>query len=70
MPFGNSWGESQRDSGAKPRVARDALPWGTAPHADNPNGVVADLRTPDAAPLGLKTLPAKTQGSSCLATLG
>src|SRR5437667_8731967 len=26
-PFGNSSGESQRDSATKPRVARDELPW-------------------------------------------
>ena len=39
--FGNSRAESQRDSGLKPRVARNELPWDIAASATNPNGVVA-----------------------------
>ena len=70
MPFGNSRVESQRDSGAKPRVARHALPWETAPQAHNPNGVAAQPGEPDATPLGLKTFRAATQGRRCAPTLG
>ena len=70
MPFGNSPVESQRDSATKPRVARRALPWETASQTHNPNGVAPRTWTRDATPLGLKTLPSATQGSSCLATLG
>ena len=33
--------ESQRDSGLQPRVARNELPWVTAPSVHNPNGVAA-----------------------------
>ena len=69
MPFGNSNAESQRDSGSKPRVARNELPWENAPQTDNPNGVAARHRKRDTTPLGLKTFPRPTQGSSCLATL-
>ena len=36
MPFGNSNDESQRDSGLKPRVARNELPWERGPQAGNP----------------------------------
>ena len=70
MPFGNSLAESQRDSGSKPRVARNELPWETGSQANNPNGVAARLRKRDTTPLGLKPAGAATQGSSCLATLG
>ena len=71
MPFGNSRTESQRDSGPKPRVARNELPWETWPKAHNPNGVAVRRRwKPDATPLGLQTLRPWTQGSSLLATLG
>ena len=41
MRFGNSRTESQRDSGLKPRVARNELPWDIAARPNNPNGVVA-----------------------------
>ena len=68
--FGNFKAESQRDSGAKPRVARHELPWETAPQANNPNGVAAHPQKRDATPLGLKTSRAATQGSSFLATAG
>src|SRR6266550_1260561 len=70
MRFGNSRVESQRDSGSKPRVARNELPWERWAKAHNPNGVVAGPRNPDTTPLGLKTALATTQGSSFLATLG
>jgi hypothetical protein len=70
MPLGSSRLESQRDSDSKPRVARDELPWEKWATANNPNGVVARRRQDDATPLGLKTPRTKTQGSSCLATLG
>ena len=68
--FGNSGAESQRDSGAKPRVARHEQPWETVSLAYNPNGVAAWLGKHDATPSGLKTIATPTQGSSCLATLG
>jgi len=70
MPFGNSEAESQRDSGAKPKVARNELPWGKGTKATNPNGVEAPRRYPAATPLGLKSVRLPTQGSSFLATLG
>ena len=70
MPFGDSGAESQRDSGSKPRVARNELPWETRQKADNPNGVAARPRKRDATPMGLKPHRAATQGSSFLATLG
>ena len=70
MPFGNSRVESQRDSGPKPKVARDELPWETGLEDRNPNGVVATPSKGDATPLGLNTLPPTPQGSSFLATLG
>src|SRR5207248_3127298 len=38
MPFGNSDSESQRDSGSKPRVARNKLPWENGTKTGNPNG--------------------------------
>src|ERR1017187_9749003 len=62
--------ESQRDSGLKPRVARNALPWEKRSHNHNPNGVVDRCRNRDATPLGLKSSMTTTQGSSFLATLG
>jgi hypothetical protein len=68
--FGNYNDESQRDSGSKPKVARDELPWVSASHVNNPNGVVARRRNRGTTPLGLRTFTATTQGSSCLATLG
>src|SRR5262245_58299220 len=72
MPFGKSGAESQRDSGPKPKVARDELPWVSGcRNIPNPNGVGAPSRSTLPQPrwgwldsLGL------TQGSSCLATLG
>ena len=70
LHFTNFRVESQRDSGSKPRVARNELPWGRWAKAHNPDGVVAGLWNPDATPLGLKTGPAATQGSLFLATLG
>ena len=70
MPFGNSNAESQRDSGLKPRVARNELPWEMGPWANNPTGVAARRRHRGATPLGLKIFTAVTQGSSFLATLG
>jgi hypothetical protein len=70
MPFGNCGDESQRDSGSKPKVARNELPWGTGRKTNNPNGVAAERLKPDATPLGLKTIGPGTQGSSLLATLG
>ena len=33
VPFGNSSGESQRDSAPKPRVARNELPWVSRPES-------------------------------------
>ena len=68
--IGNSNGESQRDSGSKPKVARHELPWVSASHVNNPNGVAARRRKRGTTPLGLKLLTATTQGSSCLVTLG
>ena len=70
MPCGNPDAESQRDSGSKPKVARNELPWENAPQTGNPNGVVARRRKRDTTPLGLKTFSCPTQGSSFLATLG
>ncbi len=67
---GNSNGESQRDSGSKPKVARHELPWVSAAHVNNPNGVAARRINRGATPLGLKNFTATTQGSSFLATLG
>ncbi len=67
---GNSNDESQRDSASKPKVARHELPWVSASHINNPNGVVARRRKRGATPSGLRTFAATTQGSSCLATLG
>ncbi len=68
--FGNSNTESQRDSGAKPRVVPQSgkLPWENRSQGNNPNGVAARRTQRDATPLGLKQIPATiTQGSSCLA---
>ena len=62
--------ESQRDSGSKPRVARNELPWENALRINNPNGVASSPSQDATTPLGLKTIPTQTQGSSCLATLG
>ena len=70
MPCGISRAESQRDSDPKPRVASRELPWENRVVSANPNGVVARGRPGGATPLGLKTTPTLTQGSSCLATLG
>jgi hypothetical protein len=68
--FGHSNDESQRDSGSKPKVARNELPWVGASHINNPNGVAGRQRKRGATPLGLRTFTATTQGSSFLATLG
>ena len=65
-----STGESQRDSASKPKVARNELPWVSASHVNNPNGVAAQRENRGTTPLGLKTFTTSTQGSSCLATLG
>src|SRR6266576_591048 len=54
--------ESQRDSGTKPRVARNELPRETWPKANNPNGVAARRPKPDATPLGLEPTGRLTQG--------
>ena len=68
--------ESQRDSGAKPRVARNELPWVPRHEGSNPNGVVANLKRPQdqngiaTTALRLMISSAMTQGSSFLATLG
>ena len=71
MPCGSADGESQRDSGSKPRVARHELPWETLAEATNPNGVAARRKSKrDTTPLGLGTPRSATQGSSFLATLG
>ncbi len=70
MPYGNSKGKSQRDSGIKPRVAKNELPWEMVKSANNPNGVLPRWRKRGTTPLGLKTVLAPTQGSSFLATLG
>jgi hypothetical protein len=70
MRFVDFIDESQRDSGSKPRVARNEPPWESWAKANNPNGVEARLRGSDATPLGLKRTPTTTQGSSFLATLG
>ena len=69
MPFGNSFEESQRDSGSKPKVARNELPWVIVANPINPNGVAAAVSL-DATPLGLMICVRPTQGSSFLATLG
>jgi len=69
-PFGSFKIESQRDSGLKPRVARNELPWVGCKSIFNPNGVVACLCGRAATPLGLSVLAAFSQGSSFLATLG
>src|SRR6266496_1526901 len=70
MPFGNSEAESQKDSSAKPRVAKNELPWEKCVEATNPNGVAVLRRKPAATPSGLKSMRQATQGSSFLATLG
>ena len=69
MPFGNSGAESQRDSGSKPRVARNELPWETWPKENNPNGVAAQKRRSGTTPSWLGSMRPGNQGSSCLATL-
>src|SRR6266704_5874987 len=72
-PFGNSSGESQRDSATKPRVARDELPWVKVAGVSQPQrgcGLVA-LPLPLATTLsGLSSIRRISQGSSFLATLG
>jgi hypothetical protein len=70
MICGNSNDESQRDSGLKPRVARNELPWERRSLDRNPNGVAARRRTCDATPLGLKSSTTATRDGSFLATLG
>ncbi len=70
MPFGNSNAESQRDSGSKPRVAGNELPWECGSNDYSPNGVVAMRVYQGATPLGLRPFPDFPQGSSFLATLG
>jgi hypothetical protein len=65
-------GESQRDSGSKPKVARHALPWvaGTRMFS-NPNGVVAIRRAHPPQPRwGKRNFDRRTQGSAGCATLG
>jgi hypothetical protein len=69
MPFGNPNKESQRDSGAKPRVARNELPWELESKPNNPNEVATRRWDRGATPVGLKRILAATQGSSFLATL-
>ena len=67
-----SAGESQRDSGAKPKVARHELPWVNGVWSPaNPNGVAASARPAQTQPRwGWRDFLRLTQGSSCLATLG
>lgn len=62
--------ESQRDSGSKPWVARNELPWVSVRRSINPNGVVALLGYKVTTPLGLSDFAVLSQGSSFLATLG
>src|SRR2546427_7140852 len=68
----NAANESQRDSGPKPKVARHELPWVNARmNFLNPNGVAASARPRQAQPRwGWTDFSPRTQGSSCLATLG
>jgi len=69
MPFENSVGESQRDSGLKPRVARNELPWVRRHEDFNPNGVAFAPQSRN--PVGVeRNFDPLTQGSSFLATLG
>ena len=68
MPFGKSIPESQRDSGSKPEVARNELPWENTHESDNPNGVGAWRLERVTTPLGFKMLAGPAQGSSFLAT--
>jgi hypothetical protein len=70
MIFGNSNNESQQDSGLKPRVARNALPWVVVVVDFNPNGVALAFLYRGATPLGLWSCDRFSQGSSFLATLG
>ncbi len=71
MIFGISNDESQRDSGLKPRVARNELPWENKSHINNPNGVVARQTVSSwCNPVGVEIYWPDTQGSSFLATLG
>ena len=63
--------ESQRDSGFKPRVARDELPWVSGKFRQPQRGCGGFVVKADTTPLGLvKSGPVFTQGGSCLATLG
>jgi len=39
--FGDFRAESQRDSGRKPRVARNEIPWDVGASPNNPNRVAA-----------------------------
>jgi len=65
-------GESQRDSGLKPKVARNELPWvDVVRNFFNPNGVVAAPWSTVPQPRwGWWDSLQLTQGSSFLATLG
>jgi hypothetical protein len=65
-------GESQRDSGSKPKVARHELPWvAVVRNFFNPNGVVAASWSTVPQPRwGWGNLIQLTQGSSFVATLG
>ena len=64
-------GQSQRDCGPQPRVARNELPWETCPQWPQPqrgygmsiNNVTQPLR-------GWRLFVPSSQGSSFLATLG
>ena len=64
--------ESQRDSGSKPRVARNELPWVIADEAStNPKGVTAWFVTQEPQPRwGWRGIEPISQGTSFLATLG
>jgi len=68
----NKHGESQRDSGSKPRVARHELPWENRADVANPNGVASVfLVLQGHNPVGVADrFLAVSQGSSCLATPG
>jgi hypothetical protein len=64
--------ESQRDSGPKPKVARNELPWvNVGQNFSNPNGVAAFRRPIVTQPRwGWRDLARVTQGSRFAPTLG
>ncbi len=70
MPFGNSEDESQRDSGTKPRVARNELPWVAVRNGFQPQRGCGRFHRRAATLLGLFVFARFPHGSSFLATLG